>query len=105
MMNDCKSAINILEGKPGGTGHPLSCTGYVSGYGDGYFMGRLLSEKGMTICLPDGLIVAQRIRVFLKFLEEHPERLHEHIGVLYTKAMVEAFPCPSGKPWERRAPK
>ena len=35
----------------------------------------------------------QAIRIFVKFLQEHPERLHEPESWLMMSALEEAFPC------------
>lgn len=45
------------------------------------------------ICLPDGVEVDQLARVFVKYLEEHPERLHERQMRLLIDSFRIAFPC------------
>jgi hypothetical protein len=47
-----------------------------------------------SVCLPDGLTgTGQLTLVILKYLREHPERLHEQAGTLTQDAIAAAFPC------------
>jgi len=52
-------------------------------------------------CFPDGSTKGQYARVLVRFLNDHPERLHEDEGVLVLEAFEQAFPCvakPDPKP-------
>jgi hypothetical protein len=60
--------------------------GYVNGIAD------ILSALGF-VCYPDGVVTTQVESVVLKFLQEHPERLHEPMPRLQTNALVVSFPC------------
>ena len=44
-------------------------------------------------CVPDRAPVAQLARVLVKWLREHPERLHEGRSILTMAAFKDAFPC------------
>jgi len=72
----------------------MNCAGYVAGLND---MAALMQGLTKTnfYCLPkkQGLETGQTIRVFLKWLQEHPETLHESARSLFISAMGEAFPC------------
>ena len=59
------------------------CAGYVNGVWD-------VSDK---ICTPKGSTLGQAIRVVLKYLNDHPERLHEHMAELVVDALRAAWPC------------
>ncbi len=55
-------------------------------------------------CVPDDKIpILQLARVVVKWLREHPERLHELKGTLTIAALREAFPCE--RPVAKEAPK
>jgi Rap1a immunity proteins len=54
-------------------------------------------------CLPDNATLLQLARVLVKWLREHPERLHEPKSVLTTAALRDAFPCQ--QPTPKEAPK
>ena len=47
----------------------------------------------MGICIPDGVQREQMKKVLLKYLRDHPEKLHEPSAYLTLAAMQEAFPC------------
>lgn len=60
--------------------------GYVQGIGD------LMGASGVA-CYPQGAMTVQYSEVLLKFLHDHPERLHEPTVRLELIALTEAFPC------------
>jgi hypothetical protein len=45
-------------------------------------------------CIPANVSILQMSRVVVKYLRDHPERLHETSGILVHAAMHDAFPCP-----------
>jgi Rap1a immunity proteins len=44
-------------------------------------------------CLPDGTGSEQAIRIVVKYLNSHPEKLHKDAHILVVEALREAFPC------------
>lgn len=44
-------------------------------------------------CLPRGVSYEQMVKVFLKWAEEHPEKLHMRAADAVLAALVRAFPC------------
>jgi|ERR1035438_4150642 hypothetical protein len=44
-------------------------------------------------CIPDNAALLQLGRVLIKWLREHPERLHELKSVLTMAAFTDSFPC------------
>lgn len=49
-------------------------------------------------CIPEGVTSTGQIAlVLVKYLRDHPERLHESRGLLAFKALEAAFPCPKEK--------
>ena len=54
----------------------------------------LWADKGFAdIRIPDGVSVAQIARVLVKWLREHPERLHETKNLLVMDALNDGFPA------------
>lgn len=49
-------------------------------------------------CIPDAVPILQMGRVLVKWLRDHPERLHEPKNGLVRDALKEAFPCPAATP-------
>jgi hypothetical protein len=63
------------------------CAGYMRGWVDG-------SVGIAPLCVPYEASSAEQItRIVVKYLREHPERLHEHPNFLMLSALHEAFPC------------
>ena len=55
-------------------------------------------------CFPDRAPILQLARVLVKWLREHPERLHEIKSILTTAAFRESFPCEQTPPKEAAKP-
>ena len=54
-------------------------------------------------CIPERAPVAELARVLVKWLREHPEKLHEPKSTLTLHAFIEAFPCPAVTPTKEAA--
>jgi Rap1a immunity proteins len=53
----------------------------------------------MSVCIADGKVpVGQLARIVVKWLRDHPERLHEPRSGLVLEALRDAFPCPANSP-------
>jgi hypothetical protein len=78
-----------------------ACTFYIVGWRDAFYAATIFrygtkkieQNPKMGICIPDGVQREQMKKVLLKYLRDHPEKLHETTGLLVLKAMHEAFPC------------
>jgi len=78
----------------------MHCLGYVTGVIDDHFncqLGQASATAALDptkdFCLPDGVTPNQTVRVIVKWLEDHPARLHESAIELANKALKESFPC------------
>jgi len=60
------------------------CYGYILGVDD---------ASGRQHCRPEGTILVQNVRVVVKWVKDHPERLHERADRLILQAFNNAFPC------------
>jgi hypothetical protein len=49
---------------------------------------------GWRACFPDGVTRGQVSDIMVKFLDDHPEKLHLTAASLTAHAFAEAFPCP-----------
>ena len=79
---------DILEAGEGGY-----CVGWTESYliNIQAFGGKI---PAMKACLPkEGLDVFDGVRILIKYLENHPNRLNESASVLTLDAFKEAFPC------------
>lgn len=83
------------------------CLGYISGAADVLALYGLIvevyepdpepgaPERPRPFCSPVGATYGQFQKVVVKFLREHPERLHERRRTLVEDALRLAFPCPT----------
>jgi hypothetical protein len=55
-------------------------------------------------CVPDNATLLQVARVLVKWLREHPERLHEPKGALTIASLHDAFPCQPPIPQQAAKP-
>ena len=51
-------------------------------------------DASMFFCLPPESIVNQWMRIVVRYLQQHPEKLHEEDIGLVSLAFTSAFPCP-----------
>ena len=78
----------------------------------GYCIGSMLMLQGLSnviftdaedspalnICAPSEVKTTQYARVVVRFLQEHPELLHENGARLALSAAIQSFPCkPQGQ--------
>ena len=94
VLNYCPTALNIENAtSPEALMKSMHCIGYVGGLNDATRMLQDFYAKH-SYCIPEtGLQNDQVVRVFLKWLAEHPETLHESARGLFLTAMGAAFPC------------
>jgi hypothetical protein len=61
----------------------------------GIVQGALWSlQKASAVCLPDdGVSTGQGLIVLVKYMNDHPEELHEQTSILAFRAFVKAWPC------------
>lgn len=98
LLNECSFELkdNIPNSDSVGLAHRAFCIGYLSGVknlGSLYAAWIQGTQKKPLFCTPYEVTTGQIIRVVVKFLNDHPERLHEHALFMVVDAMGQAFPC------------
>lgn len=104
---DCKSAVLIVDLSAAHREHEITekdfrnsqmCLGFVDGFlqGIGLYEG-ILGIPNTIVCIPAGSSPLERIKVFLKYIDMHPEELHLRAAAVLGPAFSEAFPCDSKK--------
>jgi len=68
-----------------------SAENFADGMCRGVVMGVI--EVSPKVCPSEGVTLAQAVRIVLKFLQDHPERLHLRGSELAEDALSKAFPC------------
>jgi hypothetical protein len=71
------------------------CYGYIGGVVD---MAYITRDRAPIFCEPSNVTVGELTMILLKYLNDHPERLQEHEGILTVDAFKQAFPCKAPKP-------
>jgi hypothetical protein len=97
-VNDCKE-ITPMQGREEPTLILMNgfCLGYLSGL---MVLNQLFRDMGRGkpfFCAPDWMSPGQARLVFLKYMEEHPENLHQDAGSMVMVSLMATFPCGSGK--------
>lgn len=101
-MQACALAVRGMDGNPPTTvedlTHATSCMGMVEG-----IVGTLVilemsakqrhSSLVDTACFPESFSTAQAIRISFKYMQDHPDQLHEPGSGLIYLALTKAFPC------------
>lgn len=101
LLDKCKGLIKFTEiGKNGVTIQSAQdpniilatqmnyCIGYINGFFDN---DSLTKEK--KYCLPDEIETYQIAKVYSKYLEDHPEKLHQNTNITFSEALITYFPC------------
>jgi hypothetical protein len=71
------------------------CSSYIRGLADGMLFGYLTHKSdGDVYCPPAGGLSREQAQLIVeKFMNEHPELLHEKAAVVAVAALRSAFPC------------
>jgi len=104
LLSQCNIAIAIVDDAKGSSDPTNSaymgfCFGLMSGVtGLNRYYQNLYDQieyKGILLfCIPEpGIKTGQAARIAIKYMNEHPERLHENEVVLLVTAFLEAYPC------------
>jgi hypothetical protein len=96
LLQYCKETLNALKLPPEITHEQVMesslCLGFVSGAVDGWRL-TVLERKGtLPFDVPQDVTDPEIIRVLIKYLENHPERLQSPGIVSLWFSLIEAFP-------------
>jgi hypothetical protein len=69
------------------------CMGYITGFMDGLRALDTVYRQPTPYCVPASVTTGQLIKVFLKYTDDHPEKLHYDSSMLMLAAITNAFPC------------
>lgn len=71
-----------------------ACDLYVGGFVHGVTLAAYASRHGGPLpCLPQQVYGEEYFRVMKKWVQDHPNRLHEDVPRLVYEAFLEAYPC------------
>jgi hypothetical protein len=70
------------------------CVGYIIGVIDAHnSLGGTRADKGLRICLTNGLLKSQAAAAAVKYLGEHQDLLNSDAASAAYEALAKAFPC------------
>jgi hypothetical protein len=103
LLKVCRIAVNTYvagRGSPDELQQAALCIGFVSATWkstDTINLTRAMAtgkgSEAFEFCLPDGVGAAQLVRIVVKYLESHPERLSNPSYPESLTAIREAYPC------------
>jgi hypothetical protein len=104
MLKNCKAYVRMLDTPTNlqAVSHDdevygAHCVSYVAGVVDDHFSCQINDTSPFDptkhFCLPDGVTPNQTVRVIVKWLEDHPARLHERAIGLVLNSLSDSFPC------------
>ena len=68
------------------------CRGFIEGYMQ---LAMMVPSRPKLVCLPEHVTHGEVQKVVVKYLDQHPEKLHLPAAQLVYDATNEAFPCPA----------
>ena len=102
LLENCKEHINFKElvkinNHPTSLDDPIVrfanngnlCLGYIYGFLDANLS--YIQEK--KYCIPDPIDTYQIAKLYSKYLDNHPEKLHQCASLTLSEALIEYFPC------------
>lgn len=97
LLSSCEVVLDSVNTSQisGDSYHAGFCLGFVQGVYqlNGAYQSWLKVDQPLFCTPPEGISNGQAVRIVNKYLQEHPEQLHEEEYFLVIKALREAFPC------------
>lgn len=91
----CKAVDTMQSNNPVADIEMAYCLGAIAGINETMALWKGISPPA-PFCLPEkGITLEQSRRLFLKYLQENPLALSDRGGLVYIRAIHEAFPCPA----------
>ena len=98
LILSCKAAVEFAEGRDWKSGGEAFDMGFCLGLVEG------VAYVSPEVCTSKDVTHGQEVRVVLKYLNDHPEKLTLRRERLVEAALAQAFPCenaPMFEPWPR----
>jgi len=94
----CQTGIEISDGNGKNVSASRSidaihCSIYIQGFLDGIAVAQVAPGATKILCFPEGVNGLQMVRVVVKWLQDHPARLHEPAYSCVFAAVHDAFAC------------
>ncbi len=92
LLTYCNKAIDAFEGKPMDDFSSGQCLGMLYAIGYTNYVSSIKYKNKPLFCTPP-VQMMKSARIVVKYLKDHPEKLHEEAVGLAVEALSEAFPC------------
>jgi hypothetical protein len=98
LRNSCRGYIATIDGTIQTVRNQINagiCLGYIQGAVDGLqlAMATGVVSKSFKACVPEASTTDELVRVFLKFIDDHPEGLSYAAADVVWSAMTASYPC------------
>lgn len=99
LLEQCSQALAVMESNgeglsPGQREGAMYCLGFVRGVTKMVTISHILKPGGQVFCPPrEGISTGPAVKVLVRYLEAHPERLHASKVTLAAAAFMQAWPC------------
>jgi hypothetical protein len=96
LLSNCNAALKVKENSLEGANWAQVgfCLGMIQGVTNLNLQYQGMLDKKALFCLPEsGIESGQAVRIVVKYLEDHPEKLYEKEVGLVSDAFREAYPC------------
>lgn len=102
LLRECTLSLRYLDGDRTLANEEFvygaHCMGYLVGFYEGYdakaHFDKVMGDPShREVCFPENVPNDQMVRIVVKFLREHPERLQQAPTLLVMAAFNGAFPC------------
>ena len=106
LLEDCREAAKGSGDRSIDYAKSGQCLAFINGFVQGIIFGEANARRYWPLkatpaadlrhiyCQPEGATLGQFVLVVVKFLSDHPERLHEYQATLVASALQAAFQCP-----------
>jgi hypothetical protein len=100
LRNSCRGYIATIDGTIQTVRNQINagiCLGYIQGAVDGFYLAMVTWEvpTSAKACVPKEATTEDLVRVFLKYIDGHPEHLSDSAVSAVWQAMVASYPCPA----------
>jgi hypothetical protein len=99
----CKQSILVTDSKVAVNDQAITCLYYVRGFDDAGKLSPIITtnytedlkkrNNNSMYCSPDSISADQIIRMYVKYVDEHPESRHLLAAIILAEMMMKYFPC------------
>ena len=102
LLKECRQMIRGLEGESQNSFQRMesaTCLGYIAGFLDAHEWVISVRQVQPFYCLPEnGIEEGQAARIIVKWMTDHPNKLHLYDAEIMLRTLGDAFPCKNEEP-------